>query len=124
MGGWGGGVWFGGHPARGPTVSRCARPRAWGAKEALGLPHTWPLHKQGTHVVVRPRIWCAPGIDPATSRVLSATAGGGGGAIGCVTPPADLHRSIAVALSSSVTTGAAFGSGSLSYRISTALAMN
>ena len=35
-------TWRSGCPTwhRGPTVSRCARPKAWGAKEAPGLPHT------------------------------------------------------------------------------------
>ena len=63
---------FGRPPARGPTVSTCARPKAWGAKEASGLPHTRPLHMGAGHVVVRPGIWYAPGTDPEISRVLSA----------------------------------------------------
>ena len=41
---WRGGFGFGcgRPPARAPTVSRCARPKAWGAQEAPGLPQTWP----------------------------------------------------------------------------------
>ena len=73
-----------------PPSQRCARPKAWSAKEAPGLPHTWRLHMGAAHVVVGPRIWYAPGIDPVISRVLSAcpTAGptatvlGGGGVQG------------------------------------------
>ena len=55
-----------------PHVSRCAKPKAWGAKEAPGLPYTWLLHMGAAHVVVCPGIWYALGIDPAISRVLSA----------------------------------------------------
>ena len=62
-----GGYGFGRPPARGPTVSRCARPKAWGHKEALGLPHTRPLHMGAPKVGVRLRIWYASGIDPAIS---------------------------------------------------------
>ena len=39
--GWVGGfglVWFGGHPARGPTAPRRQRPKAWGATMYSGLP--------------------------------------------------------------------------------------
>ena len=71
-GAFGFGSGFGRHPGRDPSVSRCARPKAWGAKEAPGLPDTWPLHMGAANVVVRPRIWYALGIDPAISRVLSA----------------------------------------------------
>ena len=84
VGGGGGAVGFGRHPARGPTVSRCAGIPAWGAKEAPGLPYTWPLHMGAARVVVRPRVWYAPGIDPAISRVLSAYPTSGPTATVCV----------------------------------------
>ena len=42
-------VWFGQHPARGPTVSRCLKALGMGHKAALspGLPLPWQLPAHG-----------------------------------------------------------------------------
>ena len=57
---------------RGPAVSGVQGQRGGVLRKPRGLPHTRPLHLGAAHVGVRPRIWYAPGIDPAISRVLSA----------------------------------------------------
>ena len=93
--GWWRGLWF--WFWRAPPSQRCARPKAWGAKDAPGATsHPWPLHMGGRPCGGAPRdLVRHPGIDPAISRKffacptagLSATVGvglrGGVGGGGC-----------------------------------------
>ena len=74
---WFGLVWFGRHPAHGPTVSRGLKAQGMGHKEALSpeLPLS-PGNRQrmeSAHVprfAPSPGVWYAPGIEPAISRLL------------------------------------------------------
>ena len=63
-------VWFGQHPARGPTVSRRLKAEGMGRRGATSLP--WRLPAQGVcpcRDSLPPGVWHAPGIDQMISRL-------------------------------------------------------